>query len=350
MRKIILTILVLLISMTSCSGLASNSKTTSIRTVKQDDEYEKTINHNSPAFQKYANKKYAVGTDIPSGDYVVYGYTKLSKDNFWVTGRTSGNIKITEDEYGFNVLREENIFGIDIVTLQNDEFVFIEDCYLVPIEATFSFRDNGYSLSLYDDFMSSWVTLKVGYHIPEGTYVFDSVNVYVYGSLVTRNEFGNKIRKAYIYSAGSNKYSKDYSPYSIVSLKEGDYVSINADLSLSDFSKKCFLSLEVTKDFFEIREHGSYVVGYHLPSGVYTLGADRSYNSYIGWDDYGRVTIWDNYEELSNYDQIYINYQEPQEFILLEGQMIDFESIKILSRRDITEEDLKIIEAQKENN
>lgn len=97
---------------------------------------------------EYPDGLYKVGTDLPTGEYVIFkapnaenGYMRLSKDN-------AQNIIVKDGGFDYNT----------IITVEKGEYLKITDAYAVPIDkATVKNYGEG--------------TFKVGTHIPAGSYV-----------------------------------------------------------------------------------------------------------------------------------------------------------------------------------
>lgn len=107
---------------------------------------------------EYGEGQYKAGTDIPTGEYLVYathndipGYFCLSSDS------NQDNI-ITNDNFDFN----------SIITIQTGEYIQVKRAGLVSLEAF----DSNYSLKTTE----SGCMLKVGTHIPAGEYKITSTS------------------------------------------------------------------------------------------------------------------------------------------------------------------------------
>ena len=261
---------------------------------------------------RYAAESYAVGTDIPEGDYVAY------PDN----GSTA-KYKVTEDVYGFNVLREEYIGSIWTITLNDNEYIFLDNCYIVPILETPSCNDLNFNIHQYE---VKNVRLKVGYHVPAGEYVFNA-SVKVYSNLY---ETDNEAHLKYVFDKYVSEYfDYDTSNYIICNLKDGEYCEVSTAVDY-----KNFLTLEESKNKVEIKEHGVYKIGVHLPSGLYTLEGTSDYYELLGethWTYGGTVEI---YNDRKLQKEIEIDRGQNTQVELHDGQIVDFNRIKIIRRDD----------------
>ena len=256
------------------------------------------------------NESYAVGTDIPAGDYVAYPTTGLFP-----------KYKVTKDEYGLNILREEDIGDVWTITLRDGEYVFLSSCYLVPINETLSFKDNDFDMHIYD---GKRVRLKVGYHIPAGDYVSD-VSIEMYENLYNVDEIGElKSEVLYHMLSDTNNNTSKYIVYS----------AVNGQYCRTIGGGTAFLSLDESKDKVEIKGNGMYKVGVHIPPGIYTMqGASKYAPTSDFFSSYAFVTIYDNGEEI---DKIVLDDGETAEVCLKRGQIVYWSKIEILTREDIS--------------
>ncbi len=258
---------------------------------------------------RYSSEMYHVGKTLEAGDYVAFPFD------------TIGKYKVTEDEYGFNILREEHVSGFWTITLKDGEYVFLDECYLIPLIETPSYKnDDSFDFSQFD---GDDVRLKVGYHVPPGEYVF-SEQVEVYSTLVDDN--GSEAEAIFASYYPSDGYN--HSPYSICSLNEGEYCAM-----WGDFGSAYFKTLEETKDDFDICNFGVYKVGVHLPPGRYTVDAVAEYYSIIDYWSYdGSIKIYEGRELKDE-----LKVEEETEVRLCENQTVVFTQIKILQRNNLDE-------------
>ena len=259
---------------------------------------------------RYTADLYAIGTDILAGDYVAY------------PSGIGAKYKITEDEFGFNVLREERVGDIWTITLQNKEYIHLEDCYIVPIDETPSCNDPDFNIHQYN---GKDVRLKVGHHVPAGEYAFNSP-VTVYSNLCNVDENHSIKSDFYCHAYGDGIDSSDYT---ICNLQTNEYCKIS-----KEWGDEYFLSLEESRDKFKIKEYGVYKIGVHIPAGIYTVEGTYDYDEFFGegyWTYGGIIEI---YNDRKSQKKIEIDEGQNTQIELHDGQIVDFKRIKIIRRDD----------------
>lgn len=124
---------------------------------KMSDLKEYYENNISPIYTtKYGEGQYKVGTDIPSGEYVV------------LTHSISGYFAVTSDSNGDDIIANENFDYNSIVTVNDGEYLELSRCEAVPIEEATNLPVDSANM------------LKIGTHLPAGEYklVADSDSAY----------------------------------------------------------------------------------------------------------------------------------------------------------------------------
>lgn len=264
---------------------------------------------------KYSEKSYRVGETIEAGDYVAFA-----------TQGYSCKYKVTSDEYGFNLLREEYVGDFWTITLCNGEYVHLENCYLLKIEDTASYKSSNYDVSQYD---GKEVRLKVGYHIPEGEYVFkiDGI-INVFNNLFTVDENDDDFFLKDDFEIVNFPSSYEESDYVICSLYDGQYCEINGK-----FGDEYFLTLESTKESNQIKKSGMYKVGVHIPTGTYTFKSTYHYYSALDYSSYlGIVKVYRGQEMLF---EERIEKDQTATIQLNEGDTVEFIHVEITHRDDL---------------
>lgn len=114
------------------------------------------ISDTSSESQTYSSGMYKVGTDIPSGEYVVFA--KSGTGYFCVSSDSNQNDITFNDNFEYN----------SIITVEDGEYLDLSRCYAVPLSDDPDVELGGSGMFL------------VGTHIPAGEYKIDSGNEYGY--------------------------------------------------------------------------------------------------------------------------------------------------------------------------
>lgn len=163
-----------------------------------------SVNSNTPNddTQYYSDGTYLVGKDIAAGEYLAL--IDNLKKNSHIEVRTNEFKSSDED-----VIERVSYFYNNYVMLQENQFLEIENCVLIPIE-------NAPTLTQND---ANRVELKVGRDIEQGNYIVSSNSDNNYFSITIREENGTK--KALILN------ELNFSGEKRIQIKDGQYLELD---------------------------------------------------------------------------------------------------------------------------
>lgn len=144
---------------------------------------------------KYRENKYMVGTNIPTGRYIL------------ISDVRDGYFSITSDPNGSNTLANDNFGHVTYVDLYPYTYLELSDCYAVPYmrELTFNPVNNGYVTGTYE----------VGKDIAPGTYKLTAISGGYYE--ITDSPQGNTLDNDY-FGKGT----------SYISLEKGEFIQFDS--------------------------------------------------------------------------------------------------------------------------
>jgi len=152
MKKILICIIGISLLICGCgSGTASNA-TADEQTKTQASTIKESETESQPFKDIYNSGHYKVGTDIPSGEYVL-----ITKE-----GSTSANFIISKDSNSKSSIGSDYFNFMSIVTVNDGEYFNFSGCGAVPINEF----DEGYIMPSDQ----ADVTLRVGVDIAPGEY------------------------------------------------------------------------------------------------------------------------------------------------------------------------------------
>ena len=137
---------------------AADNSSTSNGNEKQEEETQKEATPTpipEPEMTVYKSATYKVGSDIPSGEYVVFcdngllGYLEVANDS-------TGSLD--------SIIANENIDYNSIITLNDGEYFKMTGAYAVPIEEAGTLDVSGTGM------------FKVGVHLPAGEYKLEIID------------------------------------------------------------------------------------------------------------------------------------------------------------------------------
>lgn len=191
---------------------------------------------------------YAVGRDIPAGEYLMV-QTKLDSSQVIVSADA-----MAEEWLAMGIPQPSIYF-----TLQGGEFVTLADTRAFPIDKAPLVSTNPDGTLPYGQYL-------VGRDIPAGTYVMYESDPVFYGNVDVRSDALNRYP--------SIKGQDTYSGRIYVTVSEGEYLTFRGDIAYPlDMAPPLEAGNRVLRD-------GMYLVGTDIPAGTYKITAQNPLEGY----------------------------------------------------------------------